>query len=138
MQFRNSKNMFWRHWLAAPVIWAPFPFVLILDLMMEIYHQVGFGLCKLERVDRSQYIQIRDRGKLQYLSPLEKIGCMYCGYINGVMLYWGEICQRTEAYWCGIMHEGKPGFETQKHQIKGHFAKFNDREDTNNKYREFF
>ena len=93
MQFRNTTKMFWRHWLTAPVIWAPFPFFLMLDLMMEIYHQVGFRLCKLERVDRSKYIQVWDREKLQYLNWLEKLGCMYCGYINGVVLYWGAISQ---------------------------------------------
>jgi hypothetical protein len=138
MQFRNSRKMFWRHWLVAPIIWAPFPFVLVLDLFMELYHQLGFRLCNMERVNRSAYIQVLDRGRLEYLNWLEKIGCMYCGYINGIMLYWGEICQRTENYWCGIMHEKKSGFQTQKHQVEKNFSKFNNRKDHFDKYKEFF
>jgi hypothetical protein len=59
---------------------------------------------------------------------------MYCGYANGLLLYVKEIAGRTEKYWCGIMHENKPGFKVQTEQIKDNFARFNDKDDFNKKY----
>lgn len=100
---------------------------------MEIYHNICFPLYELEKVKRSDYIKVLDRGRLQYLNNIEKLGCMYCGYVNGTMPYFKEIANRTEAYWCGIMHEGKPMIG-QEHQQKGNFAKFNDPKDFEQKY----
>ena len=71
---------------------------------------------------------------MQYLSAFQKIGCMYCGYANGVLVYLKEIAGLTEKYWCGIMHEDKPGFINQPSQKKLKFAKFNDQKDFNKKY----
>lgn len=70
-----------RHLLSAPFIYAPFPFLVILDLVIEIYHRICFKLYRLPYVKRSDYIII-DRHKLAYLNLIEKINCCYCGYGN--------------------------------------------------------
>jgi hypothetical protein len=59
---------------------------------------------------------------------------MYCGYANGLLLYLKEIAGRTEKYWCGIMHENKPGFKPQEYQKEKDFARFDDEEDFKKKY----
>ena len=98
-----------RHLINAPFIWSLIIPLIIIDLWTEIYHQVGFRLCGIPLVKRSNYIRI-DRQKLSYLTFFQKISCAYCGYANGVALYIGEIAARTEVYWCGIMHKKKKGF----------------------------
>lgn len=59
---------------------------------------------------------------------------MYCGYANGFLLYAKEIAGRTEKYWCGVMHESKPGFKTQESQVRQDFARYGDEEDFKKKY----
>lgn len=122
------------HPFSFPFIWAPLPFLIILDIMIEIYHHICFPIYGLELVDRSQYIQIIDRAKLKYLRPHEKLGCMYCGYANGLFVYLKEIAGRTEKYWCGIMHETKPGLKIDPHHIEHKFINFNDEEAFKNTY----
>jgi len=131
-KFRSER--FLGHVLSAPIIWFPLIGILLLDLMVTFYQAVCFPIYGLEKVKRSDYILVRDRNKLAYLEPIEKIGCMYCGYANGFLLYAKEIAGRTEKYWCGIMHEGKPGFKTQESQVKEDFAKFGDEADFHHKY----
>lgn len=131
---KHCKKRFWGHLISIPIIWAPLPIILILDLFAELYHQICFPIYGLEKVKRAEYILIMDRNKLQYLNPWEKIGCMYCGYANGVFAYFKEIAGRTEKYWCGIMHAKKLGFKVQAHQITQDFAKFGDEADFNKKY----
>jgi len=125
---------FWGHLFSMPFIWLPLPFLLVLDLIVELYHQVCFPIYGLPKVKRKEFILIIDRNKLKYLYPLEKLGCMYCGYANGVVAYFKEIANRTEKYWCGVMHENKPGFKTQAHQVDQNFSVFNDEKDFNDKY----
>jgi len=131
---RTTKSDFRFFISTAFLIWIPLFPLLIFDLLIEIYHQVAFPVYGLEKVKRSEYIKVMDRTKLQYLTWYEKIGCMYCGYVNGSLLYLKEIANRTEKYWCGIMHENKPGFKTQEHQVNQDFAKFGDPEDFKQKY----
>jgi hypothetical protein len=116
------------------LIWAPLPFILVLDLFMEIYHRICFPIYGLEIVKRREYIQVMDRAKLKYLTWYEKLGCMYCGYVNGVFRFWKEISGRTESYWCGVMHEKKPGFKTQETQERQHFTAFGDEKEYKKKY----
>lgn len=117
-----------------PIIWAPLPFMITLDIMMELYHRICFPIYGIEYVKRNEYIQILNRSKLQYLHWFEKLGCMYCGYVNGGFLYMKEIAGRTEYYWCGIMHADKPNFKTQLHQTQKDFAKYDDKSDFDKKF----
>jgi hypothetical protein len=108
--------------------------IILLDILFEIYHRTCFLVYGIEWVKRDEYIQVMDRNKLQYLNFFEKLGCMYCGYVNGVLLYLKEIASRTEDYWCGIMHASKPGFKTQEHQVRQDFAEFADENDFKAKF----
>jgi hypothetical protein len=118
----------------VPFIWLPLVGIIFLDLLTSLYQALCFPLYGLEKVKRSTYILIMDRNKLAYLTSLEKLDCMYCGYANGFLLYAKEIAGRTEKYWCGIMHENKPGFKTQANQVEQDFARFGDEEDFKKKY----
>ncbi|GAB4148956.1 MAG: hypothetical protein OHK0017_12230 [Patescibacteria group bacterium] len=108
--------------------------MLILDLVIEIYHHICFPIYGLELIERRKYVQVIDRGKLKYLSWFEKISCMYCGYVNGVLEYMSAIAHRTEFYWCAIMHADKPGFEPPKYWKDYDFAKYDDEQDLINKF----
>ncbi len=132
MKHRQSPNH-WGNMLSQPFIWAPFPFILIVDLLSEIYHQVCFPIYGLEKVKRSDYLIVKDRAKLEYLSFFEKVGCMYCGYVNGAFPYLKEISNRTEKYWCGIMHE-KGVLKGQEHHQKLKFTEFGNRDAFDKEY----
>jgi len=98
---RYKKKRRFAHLLLLPLIYAPFFAMIILDLFMELYHQIGFRLCRLERVKRSAYIR-GDRQKLSYLNPFEKLNCRSCAYAHGLLNYGAEIAGGTEQYWYGI------------------------------------
>lgn len=125
---------FWKHVVLIPFILFPLPFLILLDIAIGIYHRIGFALCDMERVKRSEYILVMDRAKLQYLSPLQKLFCMYCGYANGLLRYLKEIAGRTEKHWCGIMHKNTPGFRPQEDQAERNFSQYGDEEDFKRKY----
>lgn len=92
-----------KHLLTSPVIYSLIiPFTL-LDLWVTIYQHVCFRAYGIPRVKRREYIVI-DRHRLAYLNLLEKINCVYCGYVNGVIAYVREVAGRTEQYWCPIKH----------------------------------
>ena len=116
MKYKKKKNRFFWHLFTFPFIWTPLFFAILIDISMEIYHHICFPIYGLKKIDRSQYIQITDRAKLDYLSPLDKINCMYCGYANGLFPYLAQICKSTETYWCGIMHDSKyPQLKGREH-----------------------
>lgn len=92
--------------VTAPLIYACIFPALFLDLVVSIYHSICFRIYGIPRVRRDDYIVI-DRHSLQYLNPIEKLNCMYCGYFNGLIAYVQEIAARTEQYWCPIKHARK-------------------------------
>lgn len=97
------RSRFIRHWISVPFIWMLIVPGLFFDVCLEIYHRLCFPLYGLKTVDRSEYIHM-DRHKLKYLRLGDKINCLYCGYMNGLLHYACEIAARTEKYWCGIKH----------------------------------
>jgi len=114
MQYKKKRNMIIRHVFNMPFIWIAIIPMVILDIFVELYHQVGFRLCGITLIKRSDYIKI-DRHRLKYLNGIDKIFCMYCGYANGFARYFLEIAGRTEAYWCGIKHKQSKGFVKPEH-----------------------
>jgi hypothetical protein len=95
-----------RNTISAPVIYTMiFPFIL-LDITILLYQMICFPLYRIPKVERTKYIVI-DRHRLEYLNSIEKLNCMYCGYINGLIAYCREIVARTEQYWCPIKHAKK-------------------------------
>ena len=92
--------------LTAPVIYALFFPMLLLDLSVTIYQHICFRAYGIPRVKRSDYF-VYDRAHLAYLNFIEKINCAYCSYGNGLMAYGREVVARTEQYWCPIKHARK-------------------------------
>lgn len=103
-----------KHFLSTPFIWAPLFPTLLLHIFIEIYHHICFPLYGIEKVKIQRYVKF-DRAKLAYLNLFEKIGCIYCSYMNGVYGYFVEIAGRTEQYWCGIKHQKSPDYIEPKH-----------------------
>ena len=103
--------------LTAPIIWSCLIPAVFLDLVVSFYHSVCFRLYGIPMVKRSDYIVI-DRHGLQYLNPIEKLNCIYCGYFNGLIAYVQEIAARSEQYWCPIKHARKQAM------IHGRYHKF--------------
>ncbi|RJQ54868.1 MAG: hypothetical protein C4526_04785 [Nitrospiraceae bacterium] len=94
--------------LTAPVIWFCLLPSVFLDLTVTVYQAICFPVYKIPKVRRDDYIVI-DRHALNYLNAMEKLNCVYCGYVNGLIAYVQEIAARTEQYWCPIKHARKIG-----------------------------
>ncbi|MBU0675713.1 MAG: hypothetical protein KJ950_13815 [Proteobacteria bacterium] len=92
--------------LTGPLVWACLIPAALLDLFVSIFQAFSFPIYGIPKVRRSDYIVV-DRHALQYLNPIEKINCIYCGYFNGLIGYIQEIGARTEQYWCPIKHARK-------------------------------
>lgn len=110
--------------LVSPVIYSIIIPAVILDIFATLYHAVCFSVYKIPKVRRSDYI-IFDRHKLGYLNLLEKMNCLYCGYINGLVAYAQEIAARTEQRFCPISHAKKPH---QTHSRYRYFFSYGDGE----------
>ena len=119
------------HVIAAPLILSLIAPLIITDIWVEVYHRIAFPLYGIKIVSRRKYIKI-DRVKLSYLSPVQKVYCVYCGYANGALQYWVKIVGETEAFWCGIQHKKDPNFKVPKHHES--FAEYDNKEDFENKY----
>ena len=92
--------------VTAPVIYSLIvPFVMM-DLWVSLYQALCFRAWGVVRVRRRAFFAI-DRHKLGYLNGLEKLNCVYCSYVNGLIAYVREIAARTEQYWCPI-RDGRP------------------------------
>ena len=92
--------------LSAPLIYAVFFPMVLLDLFVWVYQWVCFPLYGLARVKRADYF-VFDRVHLGYLNNIEKINCAYCSYGNGLIAYAREVVGQTEQYWCPIKHARK-------------------------------
>lgn len=92
--------------LTVPIIWFCIIPAVFMDLVVSIYQFICFKVYNIPKVKRNDYIVI-DRQSLNYLNPIEKLNCVYCGYFNGLIAYVQEIAARTEQYWCPIKHARK-------------------------------
>ena len=104
LKYILSANL--RTALTAPIIYAVFFPMVLLDISVTVYQHICFRAYGIARVKRSDYF-VYDRAHLAYLNLLEKINCAYCSYGNGLMAYAREIVARTEQYWCPIKHARK-------------------------------
>jgi hypothetical protein len=108
--------------LSVPLICAcAVPFAL-LDLSVTIYQSVCFPIYGIPKVRRQDYL-IFDRGRLGYLNAVEKVGCIYCSYANGLIAYIAEIAARTEQHFCPIKHAHPLA---QAHSRYGHLLPYGD------------
>ena len=108
--------------LTAPLIWAVLLPLVLLDLVTFVFQAVCFPIYDIPKVRRSDYI-IFDRGRLPYLNVIEKLGCIYCSYANGLLEYIGEIAARTEQHFCPIKHHVDP---PHTHSRYDHFLPYGD------------
>ena len=97
----------------------------LLDLVTTVFQSICFPIYGIPKVARGDYIVI-DRHHLRYLNGIEKMNCVYCGYVNGLITYVQEIASRTEQYWCPIKHAQKI---LNPHRRYARFADFGDSED---------
>ena len=68
-------------------------------------------------------ILIFDRGGLTYLNAIEKVGCVFCSYANGLLAYVAEIAARTEQRFCPIRHANQLRREHSRYK---HFLPYGD------------
>jgi hypothetical protein len=110
-EHRRFKRSSWKHLretellviLSSPLIYAcVFPFLLV-DASVAVYQIVCFPIYGIPKVRRKDYL-VFDRGRLAYLNTIEKVGCVYCSYANGLLAYIREIAARTEQHFCPIKH----------------------------------
>jgi hypothetical protein len=110
--------------LTAPVIYSMVIPIALLDAWISLYQAVCFRAYGIARVRRSRYVVI-DRQHLAYLNAIEKLNCVYCGYVNGVIAYVRDIAGRTEQYWCPIRHAKRIH---GPHEHYRHFVDYGDAE----------
>jgi hypothetical protein len=123
--FRWLRQSSFRNTVSAPVIYAMIiPFAL-LDLMISAYQLICFPLYRIPRVSRQKFIVI-DRHRLSYMNGIERLNCVYCGYVGGLIAYSREIVARTEQYWCPVKHARKI---LDPHRRYARFADYGDSED---------
>ena len=108
---RRLKTPSWKHLqntrplviLSSPLIYACVIPFLLLDFSVAIYQLVCFPIYGIPKVRRKDYL-VFDRGRLAYLNTIEKVGCIYCSYANGLLALITEIAARSEQYFCPIKH----------------------------------
>jgi len=89
--------------VSSPLIYGCAVPFLMLDAAVMVYQAVCFPIYGIPKVRRKDYL-IFDRGHLRYLNTIERVGCIYCSYANGVLAMIREIAGRTERYFCPIKH----------------------------------
>lgn len=132
LQMKDTKHR-WRlrYFVSTPFILLPLIPTVFFDVTVQIYHHICFRLYDIPLVDRSKYI-VFDRAKLPYLAWYEKLFCLYCSYVNGVVAYVGKVAGDTEDYWCGIKHKSFPGYVEAPHQA--HYVAYGDEKAFHERY----
>ncbi len=116
------RDSSWPVVVSAPVVWAVLPAALLFDLLFSVYHAICFPIYGIPKVKRGDYF-LFDRRVLPYLNIIEKVNCLYCAYVNGLIAYTQEIAGRTEQYWCPIKYARKM---TTLHSRYVRFLEFGD------------
>jgi hypothetical protein len=127
---RLLKRSSWKHLrstellviLSSPLIYACFLPFLLVDASVAIYQLVCFPIYRIPKVRRKDYL-VFDRGRLAYLNTIEKVGCVYCSYVNGLLALVTEIAARTEQHFCPIKHAHRLA---QQHSRYGKFLPYGD------------
>jgi hypothetical protein len=111
IEHRRLKISSWKHLrntpflviLSSPLIYACVVPFLLVDASVAVYQFVCFPIYGIPKVPRKDYL-VFDRGVLAYLNTIEKVGCIYCSYANGLLGLITEIAARTEQHFCPIKH----------------------------------
>jgi len=129
-EHRRHKRSSWKHLrstrylviLSSPLIYACIVPFLFVDASVAIYQLVCFPIYGIPKVRRKDYL-VFDRGRLAYLNTIEKVGCIYCSYVNGLVAMITEIAARTEQHFCPIKHARRLA---QTHSRYGKFLPYGD------------
>jgi hypothetical protein len=101
--WKHLQNTEWAVILSSPLIYVCVVPFLLLDAAVALYQVVCFPIYGIPKVPRKDYL-VFDRGRLAYLNTIEKVGCVYCSYANGLLALITEIAARTEQHFCPIKH----------------------------------
>ncbi|HEV2696055.1 MAG TPA: hypothetical protein VG347_24415 [Verrucomicrobiae bacterium] len=115
----------WMSIITTPAILSCIIPAALLDAWTTAYQFICFPAYGIPKVRRADYV-IMDRNKLRYLNTIERINCVYCEYVNGVIAYAQEIAGRTEQHWCPIKHALR--LKTMHSRYK-HFVDYGDAEE---------
>ena len=111
--------------LTSPLIYSLIiPFALA-DLWVSLYQAICLPVYRIGQVRRRAYFKL-DRSRLPYLNTIEKLNCLYCSYVNGVIAFVREVAARTEQYWCPIKHDEAPA---DPHELYEGFSRYGDATD---------
>jgi hypothetical protein len=119
LHMKHSRPMVF---LTSPLIYFGIVFFWMLDLFVTVYQLVCFPANGIPKVRRADYL-IYDRARLPYLNVIEKLGCYYCSYANGLLAYVTEITARTEQHFCPIRHHVQV---IHPHSRYSHFVPYGD------------
>lgn len=111
--------------LTSPLIYSLIiPFALA-DLRVSLYQVVCFPVYRIAQVRRACFEL--DRARLPYLNAIEKVHCLYCSYVNGVIAFVREVAAHTEQYWRPIKHDEAPAGAHERYEG---FSRFDDATDS--------
>ena len=131
IRFNKTKLLYY---LVVPIIYIQIVPFIILDIFITVYQWINFSVYKIEKVNRQDYI-VFDRHKLDYLDIIEKVNCLYCSYVNGLVSYIQEIASRTEEFFCPIRHAKK---QLGNHSLYQQFTEYGDGQAYEEKKRKYF
>jgi hypothetical protein len=124
----RSRKWVWEFPELTTLVASPFIFgmaipLLVFDAFATLYQYIAFPVLGIPLVNRREYMRL-DRHRLDYLNPIQKMGCTYCGYANGLLNYATQIAARTERVFCPIKHDAGGVFHPPAHHQE--FAEFGD------------
>src|SRR5271157_2968791 len=112
--WKHLRNTRWLVILSSPLIYACVLPFLLLDASVALHQFVCFPIYGIPKVPRKNYL-VFDRGVLAYLNTIEKVGCIYCSYANGLLALITEIASRTEQHFCPIKHAQRLAATTSRY-----------------------
>ncbi|MBD3280136.1 hypothetical protein GF389_01255, partial [Candidatus Dojkabacteria bacterium] len=81
--------------VAAVSIYSMILPAMIIDISTVIYQEIYFSIMKIPKIKRVDYL-VFDRQKLKQLTPTQKLGCVYCSYVNGILAWCKAVANQTE------------------------------------------
>ncbi len=77
--------------------------IVILDISMTIYQWMYFTAMGIPKIKKNQFV-VMERWDLNKLSNWQKLNCVYCEYVNGILAFAKAVGNQTEVYSCAIRH----------------------------------
>lgn len=99
--------------IAFMLVYGMLPILLLVHAATWMEQAVVFRMFGIPRPRQSDYI-LFDRAKLRRLNWVQRIGCIYCEYANGLIAWVKATINMLEVYSCAIKHSAHR--EGQEHQ----------------------